>query len=252
MKPADDKVMAYVDGQLEPADRAEVEAAMAADPQLAGWVREQQALRRRLSAAFDGVLTEPVPRHLVETARTAPAGGRVANLATARAQRTARAPGPWSGGVWLALAASLLLGLFLGITILHSPTLSPFTLHEGTLVAQGDVATALTRQLASTQQSSDAVAVGITFQDREGDFCRTFVLRESRPLGGVACRQGDEWAVLALSRYPQDTPQGEYRPAAGELPPAVLAVVEGRIAGEPLDAQAEEAAHRDGWRPRQP
>lgn len=251
MKPADDKVMAYVDGELDPASRAEVEAAIASDPELAGWVREQLELRRKLGGAFDRVLSEPVPQRLIDTVRTAPAGKRVTDLATARAERTARAPGPWSGGVWLALAASLLLGLFLGITLLHSPTLSPFTLHEGTLVARGDIAEVLTRQLASTQRTSDSVTVGITFRDHAGDYCRTFVLREGRPFGGVACRQGDEWAVQALSRYPQDTPQGEYRPAAGELPPGVLAVVEDRIAGEPLDAQAEETARRNSWRQNQ-
>jgi hypothetical protein len=152
--------------------------------------------------------------------------------------------------VWLALAASLLLGLFLGVTLLHSPTLSPFTFKDGTLVARGAVGDALTRRLASDpEEESGGITVGITFRDHAGDYCRTFALRRARPIGGVACRQRDEWVVLALSRYAQEQPQGEYRPAAGELPAGVLAMVESRIAGEPLDAQAEQAAREDGWTP---
>ena len=41
---------------------------------------------------------------------------------------------------------------------------------------------------------------------------------------------------------------GEYRQASSALPPAVLAEIDARLQGEPLDAAAERKARDAGWR----
>jgi anti-sigma factor RsiW len=60
---------AYVDGELDPARTAEVEARIAADPdagrRVAAWRRQKEALH----GLFDGVLSEPVPARLLERPR---------------------------------------------------------------------------------------------------------------------------------------------------------------------------------------
>lgn len=60
---------AYVDGELDPARAAEVEAHLAADHEaaqrVAGWRRQKEALH----ALFDSVLDEPVPAQLRERPR---------------------------------------------------------------------------------------------------------------------------------------------------------------------------------------
>lgn len=43
-------------------------------------------------------------------------------------------------------------------------------------------------------------------------------------------------------------PQGGELRQAASLPPAVLAAIDARIEGEPLDAEAEAAALSAGWR----
>ena len=63
--PDDETLMAYADGELEPAQRAAVEAALAADPTLVVRVEQHRALRRKLNAKFDRVLMETVPDALV-------------------------------------------------------------------------------------------------------------------------------------------------------------------------------------------
>jgi anti-sigma factor RsiW len=69
-------VLAYVDGQLEPQRRAEVEAYLALNPEEAAWVRdclEQNELIREL---YDRPFHEPVPRALARVLdrRAAPRG----------------------------------------------------------------------------------------------------------------------------------------------------------------------------------
>lgn len=43
-------------------------------------------------------------------------------------------------------------------------------------------------------------------------------------------------------------PGGEYRTAASETPPAILEAAQNLMVGEPLDAKAEAAAKKAGWR----
>ena len=86
---------AYVDGELSPGQRAEVEALMARDPGAARKVAEFRRQRDMLKAAFDGVLDEPVPPHLAAALRGRPA---------------ARSVQPW-----LAMAAAVLLLVFGGL-----------------------------------------------------------------------------------------------------------------------------------------
>jgi hypothetical protein len=65
----DEVLMAYVDGELPPEERARIEAAMRADAEVARRVQQQQALRASLRSAFEGVLREPVPDRLLAAAR---------------------------------------------------------------------------------------------------------------------------------------------------------------------------------------
>jgi anti-sigma factor RsiW len=60
----EDDLHAWVDGRLNPARRAEVEAWLAEDPARAAQVAEWRGTSERLHAAFDSVLDEPVPARL--------------------------------------------------------------------------------------------------------------------------------------------------------------------------------------------
>ena len=121
---SDELLMAYVDGELDTQARSEVERAIESDPEVARRVSRQRALRDRLRAAFDGVLSEPVPDRLVTAARGAPATSAregnqeagVTDLAQTRADRAAaqRARRRWSWPEWSAIAASVVLGAVIG------------------------------------------------------------------------------------------------------------------------------------------
>jgi anti-sigma factor RsiW len=62
-------LQAYVDGRLAEPRRAEVEAALAADPELTGHVEAYRAHSEALRAAFQPVLEEPIPVRLLDATR---------------------------------------------------------------------------------------------------------------------------------------------------------------------------------------
>ena len=61
--------MAYVDGELDPAARTEVEAAMCNDPTIEKHIAQQRQLRAKIELAYAEELTEPVPDRLLAAAR---------------------------------------------------------------------------------------------------------------------------------------------------------------------------------------
>lgn len=245
---SDEILMAYVDGELDDETRVAVEAAIETDADVAQRVARQKALRRQLRAAFDGVLDEPVPERLTQAARTAPTAS-VADLSRARNEKRDRTLRRWSLPQWSAMAASLVLGVFVGQALWRTPANSPIVARDGRLVAQASLAEALSNQLASDQTAAAAVQLGLSFRSKTGEFCRTFVLRDGEGLAGLACREGEIWQIETA--VPNETPasaNGNYQMAGAKLPLAVLQAVEGRIGGEPLDASGEAAARQNGWR----
>jgi hypothetical protein len=116
-------------------------------------------------------------------------------------------------------------------------------LDGGRLVAAAALERALTRQLASVDQRRDATRIGLTFRNAEGGLCRTFTASAA---SGLACRDGARWRIEGLYGA-GGASGGDYRMAAG-ADPRLAALVEGTIRGEPLDAAAEAAAMKSGWR----
>lgn len=246
MKYDDETLMAYADGELDAARRAQIEAAVAKDPVLARRVEEQLALRARMSGAFARVIEEPVPERLEAAARgavRAEAAGR-GNVIQFPA-RSARAPSPpWRMREWVAMAASLLLGVLLSWRLLTPGDERIIEAGEGGLVARGDLARALESQLASAQSGEERVLIGLTFKAHDGNYCRTFVLRGSQT-AGLACRAGADWRIPATDSAV--TPEGGMQQANSALPPSILRIVEARMEGAVLDAEGEKNAQLSAW-----
>lgn len=241
MKFTDEMLMAYADGELEADTRAEIEEAMARDPALARAVERHRAMAERVRGAYRDVLDEPVPERLAALVAK-PGTAPVADLATRRGERSARAS-RWRLPAWAAAAASLAVGIFVGILVAREPA-APYAESGGDLVARGALDAALTSQLA-TAGGSHGVHVGISFRDRDGNFCRTFQLPRGASVAGLACRRGEGWKLEVLAAAPHV--DGELRTAAA-MPLPVLQAVDAAIDGEPLDAAAEAAARDAGWR----
>lgn len=242
MKYSDEQVMAYVDDELDAPGRAAFERAMSDDADLAARVDRQRQLRARLQQAFAPALAEPVPSRLTAALRNASDETRSSRPPQTRQFRRPRTD-------WLALAASLVIGVLVGVMTSRSQPDEMTASTSRGLIARGPLAVALDQQIASAQDASASVQVGLTFIARSGEYCRTFQASTPAAVSGLACRGDSGWFVQVLDTSPSGhEPRGEYRPAASAMSPVVRAAIQDRIEGMPLDAAAEAAARDARWR----
>lgn len=235
MNITEELLAAYADGQLDAAEAARVEAAIAADPALARKVEAHRALRARLSAHYAPIAAQPVPAQLAELLAKGPAqgagGGEVVSLAAARKRRGLPAMvRRWAPLAGPALAASLVLALW-----------QPWQGGAGEGYAGEQLAAALDTQLAGAAPAGSETRILLSFERAGGDLCRAW---RSAAEGGIACRDTTGWKIerqFALG----EAQTGEFRQAGSEAD--LLAAVQDMAAGAALDAAGERAARERGW-----
>ncbi len=250
MNTSNETLMAFADGELDPEQSARIEATLQVDADLRQRVAALRLQRARVATAFDSVLAQPVPDRLTALLQTAPvaavtssAAATVVHLADVRAER-ARLRNMPSWAQWGGMAASVLLGVWLGAQMGGNGPVSELAMNQGRLLAGGTIAKALSEQLASEPQPGSSVAVQLSFVDKDGSYCRTF---STTTVAGLACQHQGQWAVQQVAAV--DAPAGgEVRQAASALPRSVLDAVDLRMDGNALDASAEKAARDQAWR----
>lgn len=233
----DETFFAWLDGELDPAEAARVEADVAADPRLSTMAAEHRAMQAKLKGAFDKVIDAPLSDQLLAAVRTPQAD--VIDFAAARKVRQFRS---WpSAPQWTAMAATLALGVLIGTLAPQARQVSPVEVQGGKIYAAASLNDALSTELASAPRGD--VRIGVTFRDQSGAVCRSFTDPSS---SGLACREGKGWRVRGLFAAPEGQ-GGNYRMAAG-MDPNLAALVDSAMAGEPFDAAQEKAARDKGWR----
>lgn len=249
---SDETLMAYADGELDAAARATVESAMRDDPQIEKRVAAHRALRLKVQAAYSAELSEGIPERLLTAARDASTQrSKVVNLQDARAamerSKSHARPLPAQWRTAGTIAASVIAGVGLGFFMWGDAGSPLMQGAGGALVARGQLAKALSNQLAADQAPNSAVHIGVSFQAKSGDYCRTFALSGAVSPSGLACRHGGEWQVQALTQEPGAVGGSDYRTAGSAMSSTILKSVEGEISGEPLDQAGERAARQRGW-----
>jgi len=227
---APETVAAFVDGELDDVTARRIEREAVGDPALAAEIARHRALKRQLTAHYAPIAEEAVPDRL----RALLVGDEKidSSLTDRREAKRSR----FAAMQWGAMAASLVLGLTLGLRP-WMPA-AEVTTESGTLVAAGSLAEALDSQLASNQPGDAQVRIGLSFRDQQGRYCRSF---ESAAVDGISCREEGRWA---LERTLRGQPSSEYRQASsGALASAVAEMMD----GEPLDAAAERTARNARW-----
>jgi hypothetical protein len=232
----DDRIHAYVDGELDAFTAARLEAASAQDATLKARIERQRRLRRQLTASFEPVLDEPIPARLLEAVKNSPA-----NVTPLHATR----PRPRIQPLWLgALAASLVIGLAIGWLAPRESGL-PIAVGRDGLVATGYLDAALSQSLSSDGRTAKGVQVPLSFRASNGAYCRGFSLANGTD--GLACRTTEGWHIEAMGQAAAG-PAQDYRQAGSALSPAVLAAIGERQAGDTLDVEQEQQVRAAGWR----
>ena len=224
----DERLLAYVDGELTGEELVKFEAEMAANPRLKDEVDKHRGLNARMAAAR---------AERADLARAAAKGAK--GKKGARVPATAAAPprvqlGAWH---WAAILAGLAVGIAGGLAagLYAFPPTGPVVADGGMLTTAGDLNVALTNELIGQK---GPVTIGTSFRTAKGRYCRTFRSTPDR-LAGLACRQSDGWVLQTTTVLgPPDV-----------MPRAVLTAVDGLIAGAPLDEAAERAARTKDWKP---
>jgi hypothetical protein len=249
MEPTKAQLDAFIDGELSMTERQEIEAFLAKRPDLAAYVEQQSGLRRRLADAFAPMMDEAIPQRLRDAVVSSPVSARFRAAAWLRAaaDNVARVPVVLRVAV---PATALACGLLLGVWFESGPRPDFQTSPGGRMVAQSELAEALSRQLASAGVPQSGPRIGISFRNRNGQNCRSFLVPGGgASTAGVACREGGDWVVAALAAAPGQTP-GAYQQAGADMPEVIRSAVSAMIDGEPFDAAAERAAREAGWKKR--
>jgi hypothetical protein len=235
---ADEKFFAWLDGELDAAEAADMAARVEADPELAALAEQHRAMQAKMARAFDTITNAPVPERLRNA--ISPQPSNVVDLAEHREHRFRPLR---LGGLpqWAMIAATLVMGIFVG-TLVSGRNGSPVQVEGGRLYAASTLDRALDSELASAP-SSGAIRIGLTFRDSGGKICRSFT---GSVATGLACRDDGRWRVRGL--FPAGEGQGgAYRMASG-MDPNLAALVDSTMAGEAMDAAQEKAARQRDWR----
>lgn len=242
MTPLDDEIlMRRVDGELDPREAARVDAAAAADPAATARLEAMREVRAIAREAFPMAADA---RDLDLARRIASAPVKASPLA-GFGQVLAEAFAPRRAVIWGTLAtAAFVGGLALG-PLLGGRSDDLRIDRDGTIRDSGLVQ-ALDNRLTAQGPDPGGRAVGLTFRDGDGDWCRTFMARDAG-VAGLACRDAQDWRLQVLA--PLTSTASHVRTASSETPQAVLDAVDAVIAGETLDAAAEAWARDAGWAP---
>jgi anti-sigma factor RsiW len=218
-RPSDESLVAYLDGELEPVDRYEIEAWLDSDPasrcQLAALAESAHMLR----LAFDEVVREPVPDRLIAAARgeTAPPreDAQIAQILPMRSRvsRPLAASRRWWIGV--PVAASL-FGLLVGSSAAY---------FAATKLASDS--------LASKQPALEAAAANNAWLDNAAGYFKLFVSAGDNPPVDVPATGDPREALQKISQsLPHEVRLPDLKPWGLNYRGARLVVEEGRAAAE--------------------
>jgi hypothetical protein len=247
----DELLVAYVDDELDAAQRAMVSSVLEDNPALCRRADEMRLARDLLREAFPLRPDALVPACLYD------AENRLAEACARRSSRSRRAFRSLKRRKY-AIAAGFVLcvalfGSYLAWRVASEPVQLPVT-----ALMRIDPDTPLHRVLESTPSAEvinvpaedAAMRAVLTFRAKDGRFCREFeILASSGGSTGIACRAHGDWrAEVLLSAAAAPPNSNYYTPAAGADEPAVAEVVERLIQGDPFSAEEEARALASGWR----
>ena len=235
----DERVVAFVDGQLDGEALHAFKTRLASEPALVERVAAHRWMARQVTAAYG-----PAPHSNGDDALIARLGlvnRRVFELKNPRWLTGRRGPMKIAG--LAALAASLVLAIIV-VPVPVTPTSTLVRVADGRPTASGILAASLSTQLAG---EPGRVQIGLSFRTDHG-ICRTF--RSDRGVNGIGCRDGDHWLVpMMTAGVPESANTStDYRLASGDFSPAIMAEVDREIRGEPLSLADELRLRQRHWR----
>ena len=238
----DEMITAWLDGEVSPQQRGEIEQAVAASPQLGLRVARLSQMDRMLAPAYAAALKAPIPERFEKIL------GRPRSSAWSLSGLRSAFGGLLEPRPLGMAAAALVVGVVAGGLLLSTPAGKPGfeTTTDGHLVANNELAISLASLQSGNTTGSQAVRIKLSMVDDGGHFCRQF---ETANAAGLACLDGGNWKVDTLSPAKPAAGQGDqYVMADGAVDPAIAAALQRRGVKQMLDRKQEAAAIASGWK----
>lgn len=245
---------AYADGECSEADSARIDAALDSDPELVARLDALMVMRSQLRAAFDPILSEPVPERTVELIRSRLAGGADAAPRAGTSNVTvlkprARPASPAQRWAWPAAMAACLAAGVLGGAQFQGQSPALVALAGGQPTLSGGLSRVLDTAPSgqARQDGSATVKVMLSFSTSDGAACRQFSRTQGREaVLGLACKHGRGWRMRAMATHTA-TPGADYQTVSGAGDDLVSQMADRIIVGDSFDAAEERRQIASGW-----
>jgi hypothetical protein len=249
-------LMAFVDGELEGEEAAQLERAIEASPELQS--RAEMFLTTRLKAqtAFRSTLNEPVPERLLKAAtgieRRPPVASSPEAAQVLPFDRPTSRTIPVRNWSRMAIAASLATFLAAGTAgfLLGRGGGTPGNAMAGLFANEPSIAALLGSAPDGTRRDiAGQLSVAITATYRMGNqsYCRTFDVAHGASgtaAQAFACRNATGWRIAGA--LPSGEKDGTFHPAGAGA--SIEALLDAAGAGEALPATETETLIRNAWR----
>lgn len=259
MQISDELLMAYVDGELEPAEAVRVEQALSADPDLRARLQPFVVTRQELARLFNEPMNAPIPAHLIKAIERAPVGSAGATAAPGASGLLVSLKDFVAGFMAMPMpvrfAGALALGTVIGWAAFSDARVkgstSEIAMTNGALVASNALQNALESRLSAHPVPSGAGAVSVdqSFETKSGGFCRTFKIEATAavPYMGLGCRTADgAWEIRAYEKIPKKSSMSVR--VAGESKSAVDAAVDELLRDRVMTKEEEASVMARGWK----
>jgi hypothetical protein len=227
----------YLDGELDAGAAAALEQRLAEEPDLADLLARLRRLDADIAASVCASATDSVPEHVAALLRD---DGKVVPLRRPLRRTLHRAawPAALAASVVAALALLLVPGEDGQQPLTGSDALLASALESEPSRAEGWV----------TLTDGRALQPVLTFPDRDGNWCREFLLRDDdQDWRGVACREAGRWETQVVARETFLAAEEAYRPAGAGDNDKVAGFITRNAADIALGASEEQALIASDW-----
>lgn len=234
---SDEKLGAFLDGELAPEEMANLRERIAADEELAARVEALAMVDKQVSSAIKQIDTTPIPEKIRELANLLDQREHVAvfpfwKRAHQQIQHYAVA----------AATLTAVVGFIFGQGV---GKVEPEAVTHWQAIAQ-----ALETQTGGKTQPLDegtTMIANLTFFNQQGEYCRQFSVNtvDARKTQNIACRREGSWKLEASIPVEAPTDEGDYQLASG--PGAIDKLIDTMMQGQVLSAEQEKLAIAAKW-----
>ncbi len=253
MTVTDEKLSAYIDGELALDEIEAINNALKSDAALAARLAELKRPDRLIAAAYGEIDKEPMSEAIMDLLRPEAGDGGTAiggNIVRFPLSLM-RAPQKWAMPLAASVALAIGVGVGVQLTSDNGPERRENILLAGVIEAASPIHQALDSVPSSETYSLNGASVTpvLTFKSKEGDYCREFLVASDAVTSrAVACRMNDQWAVQFAMVSDRNMDPDSFSTASTAASPAFDSFVDELMGDEPLASDDEAAIIKRQWR----